>query len=179
MRIVVHTSMALVALAAAALSYQSLTQLGQVFGYAGLAWLHQITVDLGAAASCAAWLHTRARPPLAMTWSLVTISVLLKALPTFSLLPVPRRRGPWLLRSLPSLRQCSASRCTWRWDLEKESIMNWLKKRVLGDPRTVAAYREAQRVRSAHMPIVTPDETFWRLDMRVIELEKMVPYLRR
>ena len=77
MRIVVRTSMALVALAAAALSYQSLTHRGQLCGYAGLAWLYPLVVDLGAAASCAAWLHTRARQPLAMTWSLLTVSVLL------------------------------------------------------------------------------------------------------
>jgi hypothetical protein len=69
--------MALVALAAAALSYQSLAHLGVLAGYGDLAPLYPVVVDAGAAASCAAWLHTRGRQPLAMTWSLLAISVVL------------------------------------------------------------------------------------------------------
>lgn len=77
MRVVVRTAMALVALAAAALSYQSLAHLGVLAGYGDLAPLYPVVVDAGAAASCAAWLHTRGRQPLAMTWSLLAISVVL------------------------------------------------------------------------------------------------------
>jgi len=76
-RIIVRTSMALVALAAAALSYQSLAHLGELCGYGGLSWLYPLVVDAGAAASCATWLHTRGRQPLVMTWALLAISVLL------------------------------------------------------------------------------------------------------
>jgi uncharacterized protein DUF2637 len=76
-RIVVRTSMAAVALAAAALSYQSLMHLGVLAGYGSLSVLYPLVVDAGAAASCAAWLHTRGRQPLAMTWSLLAVSVLL------------------------------------------------------------------------------------------------------
>jgi hypothetical protein len=43
--------MGLVALAAAALSCQSLMHLGPLCGYGGLAWLFPLVVDLGAAAS--------------------------------------------------------------------------------------------------------------------------------
>ena len=57
--------------------------------------------------------------------------------------------------------------------------MGRLKIRVLGDPRAVATYREAQHRLATHIPIVTPDETFYRLDMRVMELAKTVPFLRR
>jgi Protein of unknown function (DUF2637) len=77
MRIVVRIALAVVALAAAALSYQSLAHLGVLAGYGGLSPLYPIVVDAGAAASCSAWLHTRARQPLAMTWSLLVISVVL------------------------------------------------------------------------------------------------------
>lgn len=77
MRTVVRTALAVVALAAAALSYQSLEHLGELAGYAGLSFLYPIVVDAGAAASCAAWLHTRGRQPLAMTWALLAASVVL------------------------------------------------------------------------------------------------------
>jgi hypothetical protein len=76
-RIVVRTALAVVALAAAALSFQSLMHLGELAGYGGLSPLYPIVVDAGAAASCAAWLHTRGRQPLIMTWSLLAISVIL------------------------------------------------------------------------------------------------------
>jgi hypothetical protein len=69
--------MTLVAIAAAALSYQSLMRLGELCGYGSLAWLYPLVVDLGAAASCAAWLHVRSRQALGMTWSLLAISVVL------------------------------------------------------------------------------------------------------
>lgn len=77
MRAVVRASMALVALAAAALSFTSLMRLGQLAGYGSLAPLYPVVVDAGAAASCAAWLHTRGRQALGMTWALLTISVVL------------------------------------------------------------------------------------------------------
>jgi hypothetical protein len=69
--------MALVAVAAAALSFQSLWRLGQLAGYGQLAWAFPLVVDLGAASSCAAWLHTRSRQALGMTWALLATSALL------------------------------------------------------------------------------------------------------
>jgi hypothetical protein len=69
--------MTLVALSAAALSYQSLMRLGELCGYGSLAWLYPLVVDLGAAASCATWLHVRSRQALGMTWSLLATRVLL------------------------------------------------------------------------------------------------------
>lgn len=77
MRTIVRTSMALVALAAAALSYQSLARLGELCGYGGLSWLYPLVVDAGAAASCATWLHARSRQALGMTWALLAASVVL------------------------------------------------------------------------------------------------------
>lgn len=77
MRTLVRVFMTLVALAAAALSYQSLMRLGQLCGYGGLSWLYPLVVDLGAAASCAAWLHARSRQALGMTWALLVTSVVL------------------------------------------------------------------------------------------------------
>lgn len=77
MRTVVRTSMALVALAAAALSFVSLWRLGQLAGYGSLAALYPVVLDLGAASSCAAWLHTKSRQASAMTWALLGLSVLL------------------------------------------------------------------------------------------------------
>jgi hypothetical protein len=69
--------MAVVALAAAMLSYQSLMHLGELAGYGSLSALYPVVVDAGAAASCATWLHTRGRQPLVMTWGLLAISVVL------------------------------------------------------------------------------------------------------
>jgi hypothetical protein len=77
MRIIVRSSMALVAVAAAALSFQTLWRLGQLAGYGDLAWAFPLVVDLGAASSCATWLHTRSRQALGMTWALLATSVLL------------------------------------------------------------------------------------------------------
>lgn len=79
MRILVRSVMGVVALAAFVLSFASLAHLGQLCGYAGLSWLYPVVVDLGAVASCAAWLHTRGRQPLLMTWALLTTSILLNA----------------------------------------------------------------------------------------------------
>jgi hypothetical protein len=63
---------------------------------------------------------------------------------------------------------------------EKETFMGWFKKHTLGDPTAVARYRQALRERANHRPsIVTPDEVFWKLDMRVFELQKTVPFVRR
>lgn len=77
MRLTVRVAMSLVALAAATLSFQSLAHLGELCGYGGLSWLYPLVVDLGAAAACCAWLHTRGIPPLLMTWGLLATSVLL------------------------------------------------------------------------------------------------------
>lgn len=77
MRLIVRGSMTLVAIAAAALSFQSLWRLGQLAGYGDLAWAFPLVVDLGAASSCAAWLHTKSRQALGMTWALLATSVLL------------------------------------------------------------------------------------------------------
>jgi hypothetical protein len=76
-RLIVRGSMALVALAAAALPFQSLWRPGQLAGYGDLAWAFPLVVDLGAASSCAAWLHTKSRQALGMTWALLVTSVLL------------------------------------------------------------------------------------------------------
>jgi hypothetical protein len=69
--------MALVAVAAAALSFVSLWRLGQLAGYGALSALYPVVLDLGAASSCAAWLHTRSRQASAMTWALLGLSVVL------------------------------------------------------------------------------------------------------
>lgn len=71
-----HTSIALVTVAAFALSFQSLMKLGELAGYGGLAWLYPLCVDLGTVSSCTAWLATRSRQAFWMTWSLLAISVL-------------------------------------------------------------------------------------------------------
>lgn len=77
MKLFIRTIMALVALAAAALSFQSLMHLGQLCGYGELSWAYPLVLDLGAAACCAEWLHARNRQALAMTWGLILLSVVL------------------------------------------------------------------------------------------------------
>ena len=77
MKTIVRVSMTLVALSAAALSFESLMHLGELCGFGVLSFLYPVVVDLGAAASCAAWLHVRSRQALGMTWSLLATSVLL------------------------------------------------------------------------------------------------------
>lgn len=58
--------------------------------------------------------------------------------------------------------------------------MSWLKQRLLGDPKAVAEYRRAQQALRSYLPSTNEqDETMWRLDMRVVELQRTVPYLRR
>lgn len=57
--------------------------------------------------------------------------------------------------------------------------MGWLRKHVLGEPLALATYRRAQQELANYVPSSAPDETLWRLDMRVLELQKTVPYLRR
>lgn len=95
MRAVVRGAMGAVALAAAALSYQSLMHLGELAGYGGLSILYPLVVDAGAAASCAAWLHTRGRQPLAMTWALLAVSVVLNG--TTHYLESTHTAPSWLL----------------------------------------------------------------------------------
>lgn len=75
MRTVVRISMALVAVAAFALSFQSLMELGALAGYGRLAFLYPVVVDLGTVSSCTAWLATRSREAFWMTWTLLGISV--------------------------------------------------------------------------------------------------------
>jgi hypothetical protein len=97
--------MRLVALGAAALSYQSLMQLAVLAGYGRLAVLYPLVVDAGAAASCAAWLHTRGRQPLIMTWALLAVSVVLNGTTHYlesTLTPVSRLRVVGKLTSRPS-----------------------------------------------------------------------------
>ena len=95
MKLIVRVSMALVALAAAALSFQSLWRLGQLAGHGSLAWAFPLVVDLGAASSCAAWLHTRSRQALGMTWALLATSVLLNG--TTHYLTSTNQAPGWLL----------------------------------------------------------------------------------
>jgi hypothetical protein len=87
--------MAVVALAAAMLSYQSLMHLGELAGYGSLSALYPVVVDAGAAASCATWLHTRGRQPLVMTWGLLAISVVLNG--TTHYLESTHTAPSWLL----------------------------------------------------------------------------------
>jgi hypothetical protein len=69
--------MGLVAVSAAALSFVSLWRLGQLAGYGALSPLYPVVLDLGAAASCACWLHAKSRQASVMTWALLGLSVLL------------------------------------------------------------------------------------------------------
>lgn len=77
MKLLIRAAMILVALAAAALSFQSLMHLGELCGYGGLSWLYPVVVDLGAAASCVVWLHERKRQALWMCWGFIGVSVIL------------------------------------------------------------------------------------------------------
>lgn len=54
MRLLIRASMALVALAAFALSFATLMALARLAGYGQLSWLYPVTLDLGTVASCAA-----------------------------------------------------------------------------------------------------------------------------
>jgi hypothetical protein len=87
--------MAVVALAAALLSYQSLAHLGWLAGYGDLSFLYPIVVDAGAAASCATWLHSKGRQPLLMTWCLLAVSVVLNG--TVHYLESTHTPPSWLL----------------------------------------------------------------------------------
>jgi len=94
-KIIVRVSMTLVALSAAALSFQSLMRLGELCGYGSLAFLYPIVLDLGAASSCAAWLHMRSRQALKMTWGLLGCSVVLNG--TVHYLDATYTGPSWLL----------------------------------------------------------------------------------
>jgi hypothetical protein len=64
--------------------------------------------------------------------------------------------------------------------LKKENTVSWLRKHILGDPVAVAQYRQARRELASHLPATADlDEKHWKLDMRVLELAKAVPSLRR
>jgi hypothetical protein len=76
MKPLVIVTMVLVAVAAFALSFQSLKTLGTLSGYGDLAWLYPVVVDLGTVSSCVTWLGTRSRQAFWMTWSLLGVSVL-------------------------------------------------------------------------------------------------------
>lgn len=95
MRLFIRAVLGLVALFAGALSFQSLMHLGELCGYGGLAWAYPLTLDLGAAASCAAWLHERNRQALAMTWAMIAISVVLNG--TLHFLQTARVDPSWWL----------------------------------------------------------------------------------
>lgn len=77
MTFLIRGAMVLVALAAAALSFQSLMHLGELCGYGRLAWLYPVVVDLGAGVSCVEWLHNRKRQALWMCWAFIVVSVVL------------------------------------------------------------------------------------------------------
>lgn len=77
MRLLIRTTMVAVALAAAALSFQSLMHLGELCGYGRLSWAYPLTLDLAAAGCCAEWLHSRKRQALWLTWAFIAVSILL------------------------------------------------------------------------------------------------------
>lgn len=95
MRIFIRTVMGLVAICAGALSFQSLMHLGELCGYGGLSWAYPVTLDLGAAASCASWIHERNRQALAMTWGMLAVSVVLNG--TLHYLQTAAASPSWLL----------------------------------------------------------------------------------
>lgn len=76
MRLTMRLTMAMVAVAAFALSFESLMELGALAGYGRLAFLYPVVVDLGTVSSCTAWLHTRSRQAFWMTWTLLSVSVI-------------------------------------------------------------------------------------------------------
>jgi Protein of unknown function (DUF2637) len=94
-KIFIRVVMGLVALAAGALSFQSLTHLGELCGYGWLSFAYPLTLDLGAAASCAAWIHERNRQALGMTWAMLAISVVLNG--TLHYLQTAGTAPSWLL----------------------------------------------------------------------------------
>lgn len=95
MKLFIRIVMGLVALAAGALSFQSLMHLGELCGYGGLAWAYPVTLDLGAAASCASWIHERNRQALGMTWAMLAISVVLNG--TLHYLQAASTSPSWVL----------------------------------------------------------------------------------
>ena len=96
MKVVVRITMALVAIAAFVLSFQSLTTLGEFAGYAALAPLYPVTVDLGTVSSCAAWLATRSRQAFWMTWTFLSVSVVQNAVVHW-LMATGERPSWWLI----------------------------------------------------------------------------------
>lgn len=95
MKIFIRTVMGLVAICAGALSFQSLMHLGELCGYGGLSWAYPVTLDLGAAASCASWLHERNRQALGMTWAMLSVSVVLNG--TLHYLQAEGSNPSWML----------------------------------------------------------------------------------
>lgn len=95
MKTFIRVVMGLVALAAGALSFQSLMHLGELCGYGSLSWAYPVTLDLGAAASCASWIHERNRQALGMTWGMLGISVVLNG--TLHYLQAEGTSPSWLL----------------------------------------------------------------------------------
>lgn len=95
MKILIRVVMGLVALAAAALSFQSLMTLGELSGYGVLSFAYPVVLDLGAVASCAAWIQERNRQALGMTWGLLAASVVLNG--TVHYLTAERIAPSWLL----------------------------------------------------------------------------------
>lgn len=95
MKFLIRVVMGLVALAAAALSFQSLMHLGQLCGYGALSFAYPLTLDLGAVASCAAWIQERNKQALGMTWVMLAISVVLNG--TVHYLDTEGTAPSWLL----------------------------------------------------------------------------------
>lgn len=95
MKLFIRVVMGLVAVAAGALSFQSLMHLGELCGYGTLSWAYPVTLDLGAAASCASWIHERNRQALGMTWAMLTVSVVLNG--TLHYLQAEASAPSWVL----------------------------------------------------------------------------------
>lgn len=95
MKLFIRIVMGLVALAAGALSFQSLAHLGELCGYGSLSWAYPVTLDLGAAASCASWIHERNRQALGMTWAMLSVSVVLNG--TLHYLQAEATAPSWML----------------------------------------------------------------------------------
>lgn len=79
MKIIVNVSLCVVIVAAFVLSFSSLRHLGELAGYGALAFLYPISIDAGALATCAAWLHRKSRQAAVMMWCLIAASVVLNA----------------------------------------------------------------------------------------------------
>lgn len=101
MRLIIRAAMALVAVAAFVLSFQTLTELARLAGYGGLSFLYPVTLDLGTVSSCAAWMATRSRQAFHMTWSLLSASILMNGVEHW--LSATGQRPAWWLVTVISM----------------------------------------------------------------------------